>query len=72
MTRPFTQLLTLGSILGLRTAPNFLRASDMHERVQSVTQILSDKQYSDDPIPADLLSYAKRVAIFSITNEGKA
>jgi lipid-binding SYLF domain-containing protein len=70
MTQPFRRLLGLGSILLLLASPNLLRASDMHERIQSATQILSDKQRSDDPIPADLLSHAKGVAIFSITKVG--
>jgi SH3 domain-containing YSC84-like protein 1 len=70
MKRPLSKLLGLGSILLLLTTPNLLRASDMHERIQSATQILSDKQHSGDPIPADLLSHAKGVAIFSITKVG--
>ncbi len=57
-------------MLSLLAAPNYLRASDMQERIRSATEILSDKQHSDDPIPADLLSHAKGVAIFSITKVG--
>jgi lipid-binding SYLF domain-containing protein len=70
MKRPFPKFLALGSILLLLATPNLLRASDMHERIQSATQILGDKQHSDDPIPADLLSHAKGIAIFSITKVG--
>ena len=70
MTQPFSKLLALGSILFLLTTPNLLRAADMHERIQTATQILRDKQHSDDPIPADLLSHAKGVAIFTITKVG--
>ena len=47
-----------------------LRAADMHERIQTATQILEQKQGSDEPIPADLLDHAKGVAIFSLTKAG--
>jgi lipid-binding SYLF domain-containing protein len=70
MKQPFSRFLALGSMLSLLAAPNYLRASDMQERIRSATEILSDKQHSDDPIPADLLSHAKGVAIFSITKVG--
>lgn len=42
----------------------------MHERIQSSIQILDQKQHSDEPIPAELLSHAKGVAIFSVTQVG--
>jgi lipid-binding SYLF domain-containing protein len=70
MTHPFAKLLTLGATLLLFTPTTFLRAADMQERIGTATQILRDKQHSDDPIPADLLSHAKGVAIFSITKVG--
>jgi lipid-binding SYLF domain-containing protein len=70
MTKTFTNFAALGSALLLLATPAFLRAAGMHERIESATQILADKQHSDDPIPADLLSHAKGVAIFSITKVG--
>jgi len=42
----------------------------MRERIQTATEILGDKQHSDDPIPADLLNHAKGVAIFTLTKVG--
>jgi lipid-binding SYLF domain-containing protein len=42
----------------------------MHERIHSATEILNDKQNSDEPIPADLLAHAKGVAIFTLTKAG--
>jgi len=42
----------------------------MEQRIDSATQILDQKQHSDEPIPADLLSHAKGVAFFSITKVG--
>lgn len=70
MTKPFVTLAAVGSILLLLTAPDLLRAAGMHERIQTATQILGDKQHSDEPIPADLLNHAKGVAIFSLTKVG--
>src|SRR5271168_5161046 len=70
MTKPFVTLAAVGSILLLLTAPDLLRAAGMHERIQTATQILGDKQHSDEPIPADLLNHAKGVAIFDLTKVG--
>ena len=42
----------------------------MRERIHSATLILDQKQHSDEPISAELLSHAKGVAIFSITKVG--
>lgn len=70
MSQPFTRLLTLGSCLFLLITPNLLHAADMRERIQTATEILGDKQHSDDPIPADLLNHAKGVAIFTLTKVG--
>ena len=65
-----TKWLALVTLLFLPTTPDLLRAADMHERIQTATQILRDKQHSDDPIPAELLSHAKGVAIFNLTKVG--
>jgi lipid-binding SYLF domain-containing protein len=64
------KFLALASITLLFAFTSFLRASDMRERIHSATQILDQKQHSDEPIPAELLSHAKGVAIFSITKVG--
>ncbi|MCE0484972.1 MAG: lipid-binding SYLF domain-containing protein [Methylacidiphilales bacterium] len=64
------KFLALASVPLLFASTTFLRASDMHERIHSSIQILADKQRSDEPIPAELLSHAKGVAIFSITKVG--
>ena len=64
------KFLALASIPLLFASTSLLRASDMHERIQSSIQILDQKQHSDEPIPAELLSHAKGVAIFSITKVG--
>jgi len=63
-------LLAVVSMPLLFASSTFLRASDMHERIHASIQILADKQHSDEPIPAELLSHAKGVAIFSITKVG--
>jgi len=70
MTKPFSKLLALGATLFLFTPTALLRASDMQERIHSATQILREKQHSDDIIPADLLDHARGVAIFSVTKVG--
>jgi lipid-binding SYLF domain-containing protein len=70
MTKSFTKLLALGATLSLFTPTAFLRASDMHERIHAATQILDQKQHSDEPIPAELLNHARGVAFFSITKVG--
>lgn len=64
------KFLALASIPLFFASPALLRASDMHERIQSSIQILDQKQHSDEPIPAELLGHAKGVAIFSITKVG--
>ena len=65
-----SKFLALASIPLLFSSTTFLRASDMHERIQSAVQILDQKQHSDEPIPAELLAHAKGVAIFSVTKVG--
>jgi len=70
MSQPFKKLLASGLILFVLTTPDLLRAAGMHERIQTATQILRDKQLSNEPIPADLLSHAKGVAIFTATKVG--
>ena len=70
MTNSFSKLLTLGATLSLFIPTASLRASDMHERIHAAIQILDQKQHSDEPIPAELLSHARGVAIFSITKVG--
>jgi len=70
MKRNFSSLLAAASIPLLLASPALLRASDMHERIQSSIQILDQKQHSDEPIPAELLNHAKGVAFFSITKVG--
>ncbi len=65
---PYFQALASIPLLFATTA--LLQASDMQERIQSSIQILDQKQHSDEPIPAELLSHAKGVAIFSITKVG--
>ncbi len=70
MTPPFTKLLTLGAALLLLTPAVFLHAAEMQERIHTATQILDQKQHSDEPIPAHLLNHAKGVAIFSVTKVG--
>lgn len=70
MKRSFFPLLAVASLPLLLGAPALLRASDMHERIQSSIEILDQKQHSHEPIPAELLSHAKGVAIFSITKVG--
>jgi lipid-binding SYLF domain-containing protein len=42
----------------------------MGGRIDTATQILDQRQHSDDPIPASLLDHARGVAIFSITKVG--
>jgi lipid-binding SYLF domain-containing protein len=64
------KFLVLASIPLLVASLGLLRASDMHERIQSSIQILDQKQHSDEPIPVELLSHAKGVAIFSVTKVG--
>jgi lipid-binding SYLF domain-containing protein len=70
MTKPLTKFLTLGAALLLLTPSSLLRAADMQERIHTATEILGQKQHSDEPIPAHLLNHAKGVAIFSITKVG--
>ncbi|HEY0257670.1 MAG TPA: lipid-binding SYLF domain-containing protein [Candidatus Methylacidiphilales bacterium] len=70
MTKRLAKLLAVGSIVLLLNPAANVRAAGMHERIQTATQILGDKQHSDEPIPADLLSHARGVAIFSVTKVG--
>jgi len=70
MTQNFTKFLALGTITFLFTSTALLRAADMQGRIQTAVQILDQKQRSDEPIPADLLTHAKGVAIFSVTKGG--
>jgi lipid-binding SYLF domain-containing protein len=70
MTKSFTRLLTLGATLFLFTPTALLRAADMQERIHTATEILSQKQHSDESIPADLLDHARGVAIFTVTKVG--
>jgi lipid-binding SYLF domain-containing protein len=66
----FPTLLALAPIPLLLLSVVSSQASSMHERIEASTQILEQKQHSSDPIPAELLSNAKGVAIFSITKVG--
>jgi lipid-binding SYLF domain-containing protein len=70
MTHTFAKLFALGSMAFLFTPNGILRASDMQERIHSAIEILSEKQHSDEPIPAHLINHAKGVAIFSLTKGG--
>ncbi len=42
----------------------------MQARIRTATQILDQKQHSDEPIPPLLLNHAKGVAIFTVTKAG--
>jgi lipid-binding SYLF domain-containing protein len=70
MTSISTKLLAFASMVSLLSFSPDLQAEDMHERIQTATQILEQKQGSDEPIPADLLNHAKGIAIFSLTKAG--
>lgn len=60
--------LGVAALLFIPTA--FLQAADMHERIQTGTEILEKKQSSSEPIPASLINHAKGIAIFTITKGG--
>ena len=49
---------------------SFVRAADMDQRISDAIQIISKRQGSDDPIPAELLQNAKGVAICTIVKGG--
>jgi lipid-binding SYLF domain-containing protein len=70
MTSTSTKLLAFASMVSLLSFSPDLRAADMPGRIDTATQILDQKQTSDEPIPADLLNHAKGVALFSITKAG--
>lgn len=70
MKKYFIKLLPLGLAIALLTPTSFLRADDMNERIQTAIDILGNKASSSDPIPLDLISHAKGVAIFTVTKAG--
>jgi lipid-binding SYLF domain-containing protein len=55
----------------LALAPlTLVRADNMHERIRTAIHILEQRQGSVDPIPQDILSHARGVAIGTITKAG--
>jgi len=70
MTQNFTKLLAVGSIAFLFSPIAFLRGADMQGRIHAATQILEQKQHSDEPIPAEVRAHAKGIAIFTLTKGG--
>jgi lipid-binding SYLF domain-containing protein len=70
MIPSFTKLTAFAATLLLFAPTAFLRATDMHDRILTATQILDQKQHSDEPIPLNLLNHAKGIAIFSVTKVG--
>ena len=58
------------SLVLLLTSTLLSRAANMEERVHDATRILEKRQGSDDPIPAEILTNAKGVAICTIIKGG--
>lgn len=62
--------MAVGVLILFCSRVNSLIGADMEERIQDAITIVSQKQRSTEPIPADLINHAKGVAIFSITKGG--
>jgi len=61
----------ISTSLALLVASTFVcRAADMDQRIHDATRIVDKRQGSDDPIPAEILTNAKAIAICTIVKGG--
>lgn len=70
MRKHYIKLLVLGVFFLTFGLTVFLNAAGMDKRIYRATRILKSKQASEYPIPRKILSHAKGVAIFDITEAG--
>jgi lipid-binding SYLF domain-containing protein len=69
MVQKLTTFLALGALAFLVAQPS-LHADNMEERSQAALHMLEQKQASAAPIPGYLISHAKGVAFFTVTQAG--
>jgi len=64
------KLIALASVLLLTFSATLVRADNLHERIRTATHMLEARQGSDAPIPTEILSRARGIAIGTITKAG--